>query len=470
MPIGRVLERLRQEAKLTQEQLADKVTFKTSPASISRIEDGTKQVSDEVLSSILSAINTPQAEEFSRYLREDWDMLDRPPFDHPNRRDLWKANDALRGLSRLRKAPDLKGFFLLRQIELYERELHRVAQFLHSCDHQIAFIGCIGVGKSTAICKLSNLLKTGENKLDREIVLETGAGGITLCEVHISQGPRHGLRIEPRTRDSIEKDVEDFAEYLFKATRSNPGPAHQGSEEDGDVLGISKEVVRAIRNMTGLTEKRKEEGSRKIRVDPAKELAAQHSSPTELAILILSRMALPRRSRRDMWYPEDTNQPPMHWLQQAFADINNGRHPEVTLPARIEVIVPDPVFASQQLPIKLIDTKGVDQTAERADLECHFDDPRTLVVLCTRFNDSPDIASQTLIQRAREGGVRDIEAKTALLVLPRPEEALAEKYDGGDNVEDEAEGYELKKDQIDLRLSNLGGRRIAGSFLQRQGE
>jgi len=157
-----------------------------------------------------------------------------------------------------------------------------------------------------------------------------------------------------------------------------------------------------------------------------------------------------------MWYPEDTTHPPMHWLQQAFADVNNGRHPEITLPACIEVIVPEPVFANQRLPLKLIDTKGVDQTAEREDLECHFDDPRTLVVLCSRFFDSPDIASQTLIQRAREAGVRDIEVKTALLVLARPDEALAVKHDGGGNVEDETEGYELKKDQIDLRLSSLG--------------
>ena len=131
-------------------------------------------------------------------------------------------------------------------------------------------------------------------------------------------------------------------------------------------------------------------------------------------------------------------------------------HPEVTLPAVMEVIVPKPVFGNEELPLKLIDTKGVDQTAEREDLECHFDDPRTLVVLCTRFNDSPDIASQTLISRAKEAGVRDIGAKTVLLVLPRPDEALAVKHDGGGNAEDEAEGYELKKDQIDLRLSRLG--------------
>jgi transcriptional regulator with XRE-family HTH domain len=451
--IGRFIAKFREEAGLTQDQLATKVTL--SAAGISRIESGLKPVNDDDLSTILKAIGTPKAEEFVQYLQQEWDMLERPAFDHPNRDHLWDANLALRQLSELRENPDLKSVFL-RQIDLYEREIRRVADFLRSCEHQIAFIGCIGVGKSTAICKLDGLLKAGENKLDKEIVLETGAGGITLCEVQITQGPRYGLRIEPRTEDSIRKDVEEFAEYLIKATRTDGGANRQNAEEDGDVLGISKEVVRAIRNMADLTERRKEEGSRRIRVDPAKELALQYPKPTELAIQILTRMDLLRRTRRDLWYPEDSSRQPMNWLQQVFSDVNNGRHPEFTLPSMIEVIVPEPVFASKELPLKLIDTKGVDQTAERQDLECHFDDPRTLVVLCTRFNDSPDIATQTLLQRAKEGGVRDIEPKTVLLVLPRPEEALAVKHDGGGNVEDEQEGYELKKDQIDLRLNGLG--------------
>src|SRR5262249_11008800 len=81
------------------------------------------------------------------------------------------------------------------------------------------------------------------------------------------------------------------------------------------------------------------------------------------------------------------------------------------------------------------------------------DDPRTLAVLSTPFHDSPEIATQTLLQRDKEGGVLDIEPKTVLLVLPRPEEALAVKHNGGGDVEDEQEGYELKTDQIDPRLT-----------------
>jgi transcriptional regulator with XRE-family HTH domain len=451
VPVGRYLAQVRDEAGLTQAQLAGKVTF--SAASISRIESGDKTATAEELADMLKAIDTAGAQALGEYLGQSWDKLPQPPFDHPDRDALWEANLTLRKLEKLREKPELKGVFV-RQIDLYERELQRLAAFLLSCDHQVAFIGTIGVGKSTGICKLAGLTKPGESKLDREIVLETGAGGITLCEVHIVQGPEYGLRIEPRNEDAIRADVADFAEYLNRVARPDTQQA-KGSDEDWNELGISKEVVRAIRNMAGLVSKSKKEDGRRVSTDPAKELAAQHSRDDDLTIQILTRMNLLRRNRREAWYPKDSSQPPMDWLQELFTNVNNGRNSEFTMPSRIEVIVPDPVLASKALALKIIDTKGVDQTAEREDLECHFDDCRTQVVLCTRFNDSPDMTTQTLLQRAKEAGVRDIEAKTLILVLPRPDEAMAVKHDGGAKVEDEQEGYELKKDQIDLRLNGM---------------
>jgi len=451
--VGRYLGAIREEAGITQAQLATKVVFST--ASISRIETGEKALSSQELAAIIKAIGTAKAIQLGEYLNQNWDELERPVFDHPNRLNLWKANLTLRKLRELRDNPELKSVFI-RQIDLYEKELRRFTHFLRSREHQIAFIGSIGVGKSTAICKLTGLLKAEENTLGRQIVLETGAGGITLCEVHISQGPKYGLRIVPRTEDSIRKDVEEFSDYLIKSTRPDSYDAKQSDDEEGDPLGISKEVVRAIRNMSGLTEKRREEGGKRIRIDPAKELAVEHPKMQELTIQILTKMDLMRRNRRDAWYPDDITLAPMQWLQQVFADVNNGRQADFTLPQMIEVIIPDPVFGSTELPIKVIDTKGIDQTAERQDLECLFDDPRTLVVLCSRFNDAPENAIQTLLQRAREAGVKDIEPKTAILALPRPDEALAVKYDDGSKVEDESEGCDEKRGQIEMRLKHLG--------------
>lgn len=86
---------------------------------------------------------------------------------------------------------------------------------------------------STAIGKLTDPLIEGESKLDRQIVLETGAGGITLCKVHIAQGPNYALRIVPRSENSIRRDVEDFADYLIKMTQSESTES-QSSDDDED--------------------------------------------------------------------------------------------------------------------------------------------------------------------------------------------------------------------------------------------
>src|SRR5262245_21024708 len=96
VPVGRYLAQVRDEAGLTQAQLASKVT--RSAASISRIESGEKAMTGEELASILAAIDSLRARELGDYLSQGWDVLGRPPFDHPNRAALWEANLALRKL------------------------------------------------------------------------------------------------------------------------------------------------------------------------------------------------------------------------------------------------------------------------------------------------------------------------------------------------------------------------------------
>ncbi|HVF70034.1 MAG TPA: helix-turn-helix domain-containing protein [Chthoniobacterales bacterium] len=464
---GGYIATIREDAGMTQSQLAEAVTF--SPATLSRIESGDKLASQEEVSSILAAIGTPKAGELAEFLNQNWDEIARPTFDHPNRSALWEANLTLRKVSELRSDPNLKAVFL-RQVDLYEEELRRVTKLLITRDHQMAFIGSIGVGKSTAICKMTGLIRSEEPKFDRQIVLETGAGGITLCEVHIAQGPQYGIRIVPRSEESIRRDVEDFSEYLVAQGRPPSASAESNNEEETDTLGLSKEVVRAIRNMSGMTERRRELNGRRIRLDPAKQLAIHLGNAQELCVHILTKMDLLRRNRRDAWYPANHPHPPHAWLQEIFAAINNGRHPEFTLPQKIEIVLPESVLNSQEIAIRIVDTKGIDQTAERQDLECHFDDPRTLVVLCSRFNDAPEVALQTLLRRAKDSGARDVAPKTILLVLARPEEALAVKHDDGIAVEDEQEGFELKRDQIRLRLNQQGLADISVEFFNAREE
>ncbi|MCI0696188.1 helix-turn-helix transcriptional regulator [candidate division KSB1 bacterium] len=455
---------LRDAAGLTQAELARKIIV--SPARISRIESGDVTLTEDEREQLLEAIGTDDAKALRDYLNQKWDELEPAPFDHPNREVLWLANGLLGKLRNLKADSELKSVFV-RHIEIYESELRSLAANLRLTDHNVAFVGSIGVGKTTAICMLTNLRISDEGPLNKQVVLEAGAGGTTICEVQIKTGPQFGLIVEPRSDEEIKYDVADFAEYLLRATKASP------ASNDGDIEGgpsVTKEINRAIRNMSGLAETKIKDPAtgRPIRRDPARELALKYTDAKELVIQILLHMNLPRRDQRDIWYPEGSNLSGLAWLQQTFTEINNGRNPQFSLPKRIEVIIPMAIFDAEELNIRIIDTKGIDGAATRADLDRLFDDSRTLIVLCSRFNDAPESTLQQLLQRVKEAGARNIVNKTTILVLPRPEEAAAVKDNSGNLVDDEQEGYELKRSDVEMHLTRLGFRAVSVEFFNAQ--
>jgi len=450
LSLGHYLGLLRERAGVTQAEVAQRMTV--SPARISRMENGDRNITREETEGFLGALGTEEAQEFTQYLDQDWHELKRPPFDHPDRKELWEAEQALQEIIAFYDDPDLKHVFK-RQIEAYERQIRRYAEYLQSREYLLAMIGGIGVGKTTGICNEEGLKIRGKGSEAPEPALEVGGGGITICEVQIKRGPQYGVIVEPRTDEEIRADVADFCDYLM----SKGTAAEDESDGSDNSLGISKEIVRAIRNMAKLTVRRTKGPDGKIvREDPAKELATKVSDVRELVVKTLELMELPRRDRRDIWYPENSDKPPLVWLRDVYTDLNNCRHPEFSLPRRIEVIMPAPVLGLEDFNIRIVDTKGIDQTAGRPDLEPHFDDPQTVVILCSKFNDAPDNYAQQLLRRAREAGVSDLPHKAAVVVLPRPDEARAMKEDDGTRVESDEEGYGLKREQVEMRLHTLG--------------
>ena len=455
--LGGYLMKIRDRAGIKQVELARRVTW--SQAVLSRIESGERTVAPDELEQLLDAIDTPEAEKLKAALRRDWAVLARPGLDHPDQELLWSAEEVAQQLQSLAQQPDVKHAFE-RRLSAYVDELGAVAGLLLKREHQVAFIGSIGIGKSTAICRLSGLEVASLDGSHPAPVLEAGAGGITICEVHLRRGPGFGLIIEPRSDEEIRADVTDFADYV-RGTDATSGDG-EGDEES---QGISKEVERAIRNLAALRIRREKGADGKTtRRDEAKELAKKFGSTRELVVEILSLMELPRRDRRDIWYEASTGKQPLEWLKETFEKVNNGRHAEFTLPRRIEVVVPYSLLQADDLTIRFIDTKGIDRTAARADLEGLLDDPHTVAVLCSGFNNAPAAEARLLLERARESGVRGLHEKAALLVLPRPNEALAVKDESGQKVETADEGYELKAEQVAMSLQPIGVSNLAVGF------
>ena len=448
--IGNHLVRLRDKAGLSQKDLAQKVTW--SPAVLSRVESGERPASSDELTSILKAIGTTEALEFSETANRAWRYLEKPPLGHPDEPILWQAEQVLADLQELQENPDIRQAFATRLKE-YVQELDGAACNVAQTEYSIAFVGDIGIGKTTALCRISDLEVRKEAVAIPTPVLDCGGGGVTVCEVHLARGPDYGIIVEPRDVNEIDREVLEFSKYLL--------PSHEGypdNELDGqDFSGTSREIERAIRNMSGLVQerRRKPDGTRE-RLDRARELASESADPKDLAAKILTRMKLPNRTRREIWFSSVSGKEPLPWLEEIFKQVNNGRHPEFSLPKRIEVLVPDRILGENFLNIRLVDTKGIDGTAERADLEVHFDAPNTIVILCSSFNDAPSSSAQQLLIRSQAGGVRDLDIKAAVLALPRPDEALAVKDDLGDLADTVADGYDLKRDQAEMQLKRAG--------------
>lgn len=448
--LGQHLVSLREKAGLKQAELARKITW--SPALLSRVENGERPLAEAELQTVLDAIDTQESKNLQIILQRHWTIIPRPPLDHCDQDLLWNAERIAKKLSVLREKPESRSAFVRRLTE-YISEIQKVGLLVANRNYQIAFIGSIGIGKSTAICRATGLEISDRDGESPAPVLEAGAGGITICEVHLRTGPDYGLIIEPRSDADIRADVADFAEYLQKG---NAPSTDETEDVDSDAQGISKEIERAIRNMSGLKIRReKKADGKRVSHDEAKELAQELTDRRELIVEILDRMELHKRDHRDVWHEPSKGKSPLLWLKDTFEAVNNGRHPEFTLPKRIEVVIPEILLGISDLTIRIIDTKGIDRTAARADLENHLEEPHTLTVLCSGFNNAPAAEPRLLLERAHQIGIRSLQSHAALLVLPRSEEALAVKDESGIKVETIQEGYELKGEQVAMALQPL---------------
>ncbi|MGA7409354.1 MAG: hypothetical protein WBW33_02650, partial [Bryobacteraceae bacterium] len=291
----------------------------------------------------------------------------------------------------------------------------------------------------------------------REPVLEAAGGGVTICDVYLRSGQRHGLIVEPCDEDDVRAHVVDFADQIAQRE------GDEGAANDG--RGISQEMGRAVRNMAGLRVKRERGANGKsIHRDDAEDLFEKSASSQEFVVEVLSLMQIHRRYRREIWYDPSTGKSSMAWLKETFEQVNNGRHPEFSIPSRIEVVVPQRMPGPESLCVRIVDTRGIDDTAARADLDRHMDDPHTLVLLCSSFNDAPCAAAFQVLERAKQAGVRGLEVNTAILVLPRVDEALAVKDESGVRAKTTEDGYEIKEESALDALNRLGLRSVKLRF------
>lgn len=452
--IGAAIARLRAETNVTQAVLAEKAGLDQSR--ISRIEKGEVVAGTDVdrVLEALDALGAAKAKEFREYIGRDWQHIEPPSFWNPERECLEITEETLDEIATF-LANDDHPWPLRRQIERQRESLVRAASFLGRLNHNIAFIGDMGVGKSTAISFIFDLLvppSLADKAINRP-VLETGAGGTTICEVHIKGGPEFGISLLPMSDAEMRELVSDFCAAKWAVHTSEQRDASES-------IGISREAERAIRNMSGLGRRRETVDGKTVYHDPVADMVNSSNSEDEFRTRVLTLMNLDDRTRRELWYDSSTRKHPMEWVTETFKAVNNGRLKDVPLPKSIDLLIPNFGRAFGELDITVIDTKGVDDVAVREDLDHRLKDPRTAIVFCSRFNDAPGTSTRVLLQHMRQTfSERFDTGKVSVLALPRSEEARAMKDDLGEQAMTDAEGYEFKRMHVEAELAaeNLAG-------------
>ena len=227
--IGQYLTALREQEGLKQNELAKRISW--SPAVLSRVENGERPITEDELEIVLRGIGVSDVERVKQVIARQWEILPEPAFTDQDLEVLWDAEQTATEISALAKRPDVKAFFQ-RRLDRYKEELIEASNRVLNKRFRVAFVGTIGVGKSTAICRVEGLELPSNQGMPRA-VLETGGGGVTICDVHVRQGPGYGLIVEPCSDDELRRHVFEYANFL-----KNPPPATDGEENETGSPGI----------------------------------------------------------------------------------------------------------------------------------------------------------------------------------------------------------------------------------------
>jgi transcriptional regulator with XRE-family HTH domain len=443
---GAMLAEIRDAAGMTQRQVAERMS--ANQTRVSRIEAGDGDDAD--IAPFLEALGTPRARSFADLLKVEWLRLPQPSLRHPDL-DALVAIEC--GLARIRAflADGQVPTVLAGQAELLERRLEEAGHYLLALDHDVVYVGEIGVGKTTAACRQTGLVIDAATAADlKGMMLDTGGGRTTLCDVRVETGERFALTVEPITDEEVYKLVAEVCRGVHEKLGGESSPSSAEFKP-------AEEVERALRNMAKLPRPPRSRKGVVAGLDPAVDLARQYPKLDDFTAEFAARLSLWRRSRRAIEFDGVDPKAGRQWLRSTFTAINNGRHDDFSLPARITVNVPFSLVPDARLAIAVVDTRGVDGSAVRPDILAHLKEDRAVTLLCSKWGSAPDPSAQNLLTYVSETDAdSSLLNRVAIVALARSGDALSMRHDSGESAEDVAQGYDIKLGHVEDALQKIG--------------
>lgn len=313
--------------------------------------------------------------------------------------------------------------------------------------YSLVFMAEKGAGKTTTIDFLLGLTqekqkvneKTKRKYIVEEDILETGSGATTTSEVEICQSDEEFSKIiiTPYEVEEVKEILVVFAKSMF----SNIHEINGGYEQ------LAPELIRACRNMTGLTEKKNEDGQK---VDLLKELILQYSvnEYDNFEQRIIENANLDER-KETVFICDDKNE--KSWIKKIFRRVNLVHIKEAPLPKKITVMLSKNIFDFSKFNriSRIIDTRGLEVTSntDRSDIKSIFRDGENNILLFVDKFNSPSKSIIDLVDHYIYDDGMDIVNRVGYIVNHRDGEA--EKVVGCDGIIDnEEDGIAEKRNQV----------------------
>lgn len=428
---GEVLRHVREAARISLAVLSKHMG--TVASVLSKLERA-NEAEPEIAERYLTAVGTDLARAVHDYYARPWRQERPPSFLHPDAEALWLIDQAHRALDEFEA--ENADPVLRKPIAMWRGELTLAETYLNKRDHTVAWVGDIGVGKTTALSYAVGLL-VGDGRSARKPAFPVGSGRTTVCETAIRVATTFGVLVDPRDDEEVVRLTRDLVASLTP---------------DAAGRGVSAEEGRVLRSMADMQTTNTMLDDEPVTVDPIADLLATGLSVDEVADQMVAQMKLQGRKERQIILPEGSEDG-LLWVSRLVAKINNGQDARFSLPSRITVLMPSPHLSADGQQLQVVDTRGVDSTTQRKDLIDLDEENRTLMVLCSKFADAPTATVQRLLQDAVIAGSESIDTKRkCILVLPRGDEAL--EMPGFDPpLTSRQQGYAIRRKEIEQALT-----------------
>ncbi|MFB5281802.1 hypothetical protein [Peribacillus sp. Hz7] len=309
--------------------------------------------------------------------------------------------------------------------KIYELLLRKKA-ILDVSDFYLVFIGQKGIGKTTSILNLFNLIQNNQG------LLSTAAGGTTVCEVEVkaSNNGTSYYEIVPEEANIIQQYVDDFC-------------ASFQTEETNEILHVPSEVERFLRNMMGYKKKELQEKYTEL---------ADHKAFVQF---VHDHLQLDARTETIVDCAYNDAKSYFASAMNIFKSINLGKIPTISIPKKIILHATNDIidFDSYSFVRTLIDTRGIDgdgvdtDSFRREDILAYLDEKESesIYIIVDGFKPAPSDGILSLLKsRLRD---KQHANKFYLLINVYNDEASEVMTDDG-IAESVDEGIAYRKEDI----------------------